>query len=68
MPRAVPALDLRDQHDRLTNSLGSKGGREAMAKRFKDPDDPLKLVIVRDMWLTGFDVPPLHTSPCRGTP
>ena len=32
-----------------------------MAKRFKDPKDPLKLVIVRDMWLTGFDVPCLHT-------
>jgi len=32
-----------------------------LAKRFKDPKDPLKLVIVRDMWLTGFDVPCLHT-------
>ncbi len=30
-------------------------------RRFKDPDDSLKLVIVCDMWLTGFDVPPLHT-------
>ena len=30
-------------------------------RRLKDPEDPLKLVIVRDMWLTGFDVPPLHT-------
>jgi type I restriction enzyme, R subunit len=28
---------------------------------FKDPDDPLKMVVVRDMWLTGFDAPPLHT-------
>ena len=27
----------------------------------KDPEDELKLVIVRDMWLTGFDVPPMHT-------
>lgn len=35
--------------------------REALAKRFKNPDDPLKLVIVRDMWLTGFDCPALHT-------
>src|SRR5450759_3500556 len=37
---------------------------------YKDPDDPLKLVIVRDMWLTGFDVPSLHTmyvdKPMRG--
>lgn len=32
-----------------------------MAKRFKNPDDPLKIVLVRDMWLTGFDVPCLHT-------
>jgi len=39
----------------------TKSGREAIAKRFKAPDDPLRLVIVRDMWLTGFDVPCLHT-------
>jgi type I restriction enzyme R subunit len=32
-----------------------------MAKRAKDPKDPLKLVIVRDMWLTGFDAPCMHT-------
>lgn len=38
-----------------------KAGREKIAKRFKDVNDPLKLVIVRDMWLTGFDVPSLHT-------
>lgn len=38
-----------------------KAGRERIAKRFKDVKDPLKLVIVRDMWLTGFDVPSLHT-------
>lgn len=41
--------------------IRSKPRREAMAKRFKDPDDSLKLVIVRDMWLTGFDCPSLHT-------
>lgn len=35
--------------------------REQLAKRFKDPNDPLKLVIVRDMWLTGFDAPCMHT-------
>jgi type I restriction enzyme R subunit len=39
----------------------TKARREDLAKRFKDPDDPFKIVIVRDMWLTGFDVPPLHT-------
>lgn len=39
----------------------TKEQRRALADRMKDPDDELKLVIVRDMWLTGFDVPPLHT-------
>ena len=39
----------------------NKTQRKALATRFKDPDDELKLVIVRDMWLTGFDVPCLHT-------
>ena len=38
-----------------------KAQRKLLEKRFKDPDDPLELVIVRDMWLTGFDVPPVHT-------
>ena len=41
-----------------------------LAKRIKDPDDLLKLVIVRDTWLTGFDAPNLHTmyvdKPKRG--
>ncbi|MFZ4816504.1 MAG: type I restriction endonuclease subunit R [Phototrophicaceae bacterium] len=44
--------------------------RKAIAERFKDPHDALKLVIVRDMWLTGFDAPALHTlyvdKPMRG--
>jgi type I restriction enzyme R subunit len=39
----------------------TKKERRALAERMKDPDDELKLVIVRDMWLTGFDVPCLHT-------
>lgn len=39
----------------------TKYDRAALATRFKDPQDPLRLVIVRDMWLTGFDVPCLHT-------
>ena len=50
--------------------LLNKSEREALANRAKDPDDPLKLVIVRDMWLTGFDAPCLHTmyvdKPMRG--
>jgi len=44
--------------------------KKMLEKRIKDPDDPLKLVIVRDMWLTGFDAPCLHTlyadKPMRG--
>jgi len=50
--------------------IRNKTKREDLAKRFKDPNDPLKIVIVRDMWLTGFDCPPLHTmyvdKPMRG--
>ena len=50
--------------------IRNKQGREALAKRFKDPVDPFRVVIVRDMWLTGFDVPCLHTmyldKPMRG--
>ncbi len=50
--------------------IGSKARRELLAKRIKDPDDPLKLVIVRDMWLTGFNAPSMHTmyvdKPMRG--
>ncbi|MDY0387533.1 MAG: type I restriction endonuclease subunit R [Methanolobus sp.] len=39
----------------------TKDQRRALAERMKDPEDELRLVIVRDMWLTGFDVPCLHT-------
>ncbi len=39
----------------------TKAQRRALAERMKNPDDELKLVIVRDMWLTGFDAPCLHT-------
>jgi len=39
----------------------TKQERKEIADRFKDPDSELKLVIVRDMWLTGFDVPCMHT-------
>ena len=41
--------------------IRNKKRREDLALRFKDPDDPFKVVLVRDMWLTGFDVPCLHT-------
>ncbi|MDD2834344.1 MAG: type I restriction endonuclease subunit R, partial [Methylotenera sp.] len=39
----------------------TKQQRRNLAERMKDPDDELKLVIVRDMWLTGFDAPSMHT-------
>ena len=48
----------------------NKPRREALAQRFRNPDDPLRIVLVRDMWLTGFDAPSLHTmyvdKPMRG--
>ena len=50
--------------------IRNKKRREDMATRFKNAEDPFKLVIVRDMWLTGFDAPSLHTmyvdKPMRG--
>ncbi len=41
--------------------IRNKERRERLADRFKKPDDPFGIVIVRDMWLTGFDAPSLHT-------
>jgi type I restriction enzyme R subunit len=41
--------------------IGNKQQRRELANRFKDPKDPFRIVIVRDMWLTGFDAPCLHT-------
>ena len=50
--------------------IGNKARREALAVRFRDANDPLRIVLVRDMWLTGFDAPSLHTmyvdKPMRG--
>lgn len=50
--------------------IGNKARRDLLAKRAKDPKDSLQLVIVRDMWLTGFDAPSMHTmyidKPMRG--
>lgn len=60
------ASDPLEWQDHVRN----KPRREALAKRFKKPSDGLKIVIVRDMWLTGFDAPCLHTmyvdKPMRG--
>jgi len=41
--------------------IRNKARREALATRFRDANDPLQIVLVRDMWLTGFDAPSLHT-------
>lgn len=41
--------------------IRNKPRREGLAQQFKNPSDPFKIVIVRDMWLTGFDAPCLHT-------
>jgi type I restriction enzyme R subunit len=50
--------------------IRNKKRREDLADRFRDASDPFKMVIVRDMWLTGFDAPSLHTmyvdKPMRG--
>jgi type I restriction enzyme R subunit len=50
--------------------IRNKPRREALAARFRDAADPFRIVIVRDMWLTGFDAPSLHTmyvdKPMRG--
>ncbi len=45
----------------LRPHIYSKQTKKRLEKRFKDPDDPMRLVIVRDMWLTGFDAPCVHT-------
>ena len=50
--------------------IRNKSRRELLSKRFRDPEDPLRMALVRDMWLTGFDAPSLHTmyvdKPMRG--
>jgi len=50
--------------------IRNKPRREELANRFRNPTDPLRIVLVRDMWLTGFDAPSLHTmyidKPMRG--
>ncbi len=60
------ASDPVDWQDHIRN----KPRREALAARFRNPGDPFQVVIVRDMWLTGFDAPSLHTmyldKPMRG--
>jgi type I restriction enzyme, R subunit len=60
------ASDPTNWQDHIRN----KSRREALANRFRDPSDAFRMVLVRDMWLTGFDAPSLHTmyvdKPMRG--
>jgi type I restriction enzyme R subunit len=60
------ASDPVDWQPHIRNKLR----RETLANRFREPKDPFKIVLVRDMWLTGFDAPSLHTmyvdKPMRG--
>lgn len=60
------ASDSEDWQKHIRN----KSRRVALANRFRDPDDEFEVVLVRDMWLTGFDAPSLHTmyvdKPMRG--
>jgi type I restriction enzyme, R subunit len=54
----------------ISKHHSTKEERQVLANRMKDPEDELQMVIVRDMWLTGFDAPSLHTmyidKPMRG--
>jgi len=50
-----------DDPEQLGSHVRTKAARKRLAERFKSPDDELRLVIVCDMWLTGFDCPPAHT-------
>jgi type I restriction enzyme R subunit len=50
-----------DDPELLRSHVRTKAARKRLAERFKSPNDDLRLVIVCDMWLTGFDCPPAHT-------
>ncbi len=58
--KAVMTSDNQDPEE-WTKIIGGKGYKKELAKKFKDIDDPMKIAIVVDMWLTGFDVPSLAT-------
>ncbi len=58
--KVVMTGDASDAHG-MQPHIRSRTRQEAIRKRYRDPTDPLKLVIVRDMWLTGFDAPCMHT-------
>lgn len=57
----VVVTGIGDDPAPLRSHVRSKAERKRLAERFKDPADDFRLVIVCDMWLTGFDCPPAHT-------
>ena len=57
----VVVTESADDGELLRSHARTKAARKRLAERFKSPDDDLRLVIVCDMWLTGFDCPPAHT-------
>ena len=57
----VVVTGTQEDPEPLRNHVRTKAARKRMAERFKAPYDDLRLVIVCDMWLTGFDCPPAHT-------
>lgn len=58
---AVVMTSSNDDPEDWRNIIGNNSHKEELARKFKDNDDPLKIAIVVDMWLTGFDVPSLAT-------
>ena len=58
--RIIMTASASDRSDMQQHAY-TKRAKKRLEKRFKDPADPLKIVIVRDMWLTGFDAPCCHT-------
>ena len=57
----VVVTGTNEDEEPLRSHMRPKAARKRLAERFKDPSDDLRLVIVCDMWLTGFDCPPAHT-------
>lgn len=58
---AVVMTSRNNDPEEWNKIIGNKHHKDALAKQFKDNDSPLKIAIVVDMWLTGFDVPSLAT-------
>lgn len=58
---AVVMTSGNDDPEEWRSIIGNKSRKNELARKFKDNDDPLKIAIVVDMWLTGFDVPSLAT-------